>query len=119
MLVSSASDARSRRVDTLEGKPIHGGALFVKALMEGQEMALLEIHYAAGVSTPLHAHAHESVVYVLRGKLKATIDGNVSVIGPGDVCRHPNGVLHGLEALEDSVILECKSPAPDLSAFMS
>jgi hypothetical protein len=26
--------------------------------------------------------------------------------------------MHGAEAIEDTVILECKSPAPDLSAFM-
>jgi quercetin dioxygenase-like cupin family protein len=38
---------------------------------------------------------------------------------PGDVCRHPKGVLHGVEALEDSVIVECKSPPPDIAAFMA
>jgi quercetin dioxygenase-like cupin family protein len=40
-------------------------------------------------------------------------------MGPGDVCRHPTGVLHGLEAIEDSVVVEIKSPAPDLGAFMA
>lgn len=119
MLVSSASNAPTRRIATLEGKPIHGGALLVKALVEGQEMTLLEIFYGAGVRTPLHSHTHESIIYVLSGKLKATIEGSVSVIVPGDVCRHPKGVVHGLEAIEDSVILECKSPAPHISGFMA
>jgi hypothetical protein len=38
------------------------------------------------------------------------------MMGPGDVCRHPIGVLHGLEAIEESVV-EIKSPAPDIGAF--
>ena len=62
---------------------------------------------------------HDSIVYVVSGKLKGTMDGKEFIMGPGDVCRHPKGVLHGVEALEDSVIMECKSPAPDISAFMA
>jgi hypothetical protein len=38
-------------------------------------------------------------------------------MGPGHVCRHPAGVLHGLEALEESLVVEIKSPAPDIAAF--
>jgi quercetin dioxygenase-like cupin family protein len=40
-------------------------------------------------------------------------------MGPGDVCRHPKGVLHGLEAIEDSVVVEIKSPAPEIDAFLA
>lgn len=119
MLTPPASDAKVIRVNTLEGKPIYGGDLIVRSLVQGDEMTLLEIHYAAGVGTPLHSHTHESIVYVLSGKLKATLEEKVFVMMPGDVCRHPKGVLHGLEAIEDSVIVECKSPAPDTSAFMA
>jgi quercetin dioxygenase-like cupin family protein len=119
MLTSVASDAKAIRINTLEGKPVYGGDLIVKPMMQGDEMTLLEIYYAAGVGTPLHSHRHESIVYVVSGKLKATIEDKVAIVGPGDVCRHPRGVLHGLEAIEDSVIVECKSPAPDMSAFMA
>ena len=119
MLISSTSTAQPNRVSTIEGKSIKGGDLLVKPLMQGEEMTLLEIHYAAGVGTPLHSHTHESIVYVLSGKLKATIEENVFFVRQGDVCRHPKGVMHGLEAIEDSVILECKSPAPDISGFMA
>jgi quercetin dioxygenase-like cupin family protein len=119
MYFSSASGVEARRVNTLEGKPIRGGELLVKPLVQGREMILLEIHYPAGVSTPLHSHTHESVIYVLRGKLKGTIEEQEFVLSPGDVCRHPRGVMHAVEALEDSVILECKSPAPDMSVFMA
>jgi quercetin dioxygenase-like cupin family protein len=106
-------------VDAVEGKPVYGGALFVKPLIEGEEMMFLEIHYAAGVGAPLHAHTHESIAYVVKGKVKSTVGSEAFIMGPGDACRHPKGVLHGLEALEDSVVVEIKSPAPDLAAFFA
>ena len=114
-----ASDAKTIRVSMLEGKPVYGGELVVKLRVQGEEMTLLEIFYAAGVGTPLHFHTHESIIYLVSGKLKATIEDSVFVMLPGDTCRHPAGVLHGVEAIEDSVIMECKSPAPDMSAFMA
>lgn len=119
MVSPPVSEAKAIRVNTLEGKPVYGGDLIVRPLIQGEEMTWLEIHYAAGVGTPLHSHTHESIVYVVSGKLKATLEADVFIMGPGDVCRHPKGVLHGLEAIEDSVIMECKSPAPDTSAFMA
>ena len=119
MQTSSTADGNMIRVSTLEGKPVYGGELLVKLRVRGAEMVLLEIFYAAGVGTPLHSHTHESIIYLVSGKLKGTIDGKEVVMMPGDTCRHPTGVMHGVEALEDSVIMECKSPAPDISAFMS
>jgi quercetin dioxygenase-like cupin family protein len=118
MLTPPRADAKAIRVSTLEGKQVYGGELLVKPIVLGDEMTLLEIYYAAGVGTPPHSHAHESIIYVVSGKLKGTIEGKEVIMGPGDVCRHPKGVVHAVEALEDTVIIECKSPAPDISAFM-
>jgi len=119
MSAPAASDTKAIRVSTLEGKAVYGGELAVKLRVQGEEMILLEIFYAAGVGTPLHSHTHESVVYLVSGKLKATIEDKEFMMMPGDTCRHPIGVMHGVEAVEDSVIMECKSPAPDISAFMA
>src|SRR5262249_51421888 len=76
--------------------------MLVKSLIKGDEMTFLEIHYAAGVGAPLHTHTHESIAYVVKGKVKSTVGSEEFIMGPGDVCRHPKGVLHGLEAIEDS-----------------
>jgi quercetin dioxygenase-like cupin family protein len=51
--------------------------------------------------------------------VKSTVGSEEFIMGPGDVCRHPKGVLHGLEAIEDSVVVEIKSPAPDIGAFFA
>src|ERR1043166_6645116 len=101
------------------GKPMYGGDMLVKPLMKGDEMTFLEIHYAAGVGAPLHAHTHESIAYVMKGKVKSTVGSEEFIMGPGDVCRHPTGVLHGLEAIEASLVVEIKSPAPEIGAFFA
>jgi quercetin dioxygenase-like cupin family protein len=119
VITSRNGDVKAVAVDAVEGKPVYGGTLFVKPLIQGDEMTFLEIHYAAGVGAPLHTHTHESIAYVVKGKVKSTVGAEAFIMGPGDACRHPKGVLHGLEALEDSIVVEVKSPAPDLAAFFA
>jgi quercetin dioxygenase-like cupin family protein len=112
-------DVAAVAVSAVEGKPTYGGDLHVKPLIKGDEMTFLEIRYAAGVGAPLHTHTHESIAYVVKGKVKSTVGAEEFIMGPGDVCRHPKGVLHGLEAIEDSLVVEIKSPAPEISAFLA
>jgi quercetin dioxygenase-like cupin family protein len=119
MIKAKNRDVAAVAVKSVEGKAIYGGDMLVKPLMKGDEMTFLEIRYAAGVGAPLHSHTHESIAYVVKGKVKSTVGSDEFIMGPGDVCRHPTGVLHGLEALEDSVVVEIKSPAPDLGAFLA
>ena len=119
MIKSKNTDVETVAVKSVEGKAVFGGDLMVKPLMKGDEMTFLEIRYAAGVGAPLHSHTHESIAYVVKGKVKSTVGSDEFIMGPGDVCRHPTGVLHGLEAIEDSVVVEIKSPAPDLGAFLA
>ena len=70
-------------------------------------------------SAPRFTHTHESIAYVVKGKVKSTVGSEEFIMGPGDVCRHPKGVFHGLEAIEDSVVVEIKSPAPEIGAFLA
>ena len=79
-------------------------------------MALLEIHYPAGVATGEHVPTHESVLYVVSGRVESRVGDRVCVLGPGDACRHPAGVPHSVAALEESRIVEVKSPLPDLDS---
>jgi len=116
VISSRNAEVAPLKVASVEGKPTYGGALVVKPLLNGDEMTFLEIQYAAGVGAPLHAHTHESIAYVVRGKVKSTVGTDEFIMGPGDVCRHPKGVLHGLEAIEDSLVVEIKAPAPDIGA---
>jgi len=97
VIKSRNADVEAVAVSAVEGKPTYGGDMLVKPLISGDEMMFLEIHYAAGVGAPLHTHTHESIAYVVKGKMKSTVGSEEFIMGPGDVCRHPEGVLHGLE----------------------
>src|SRR5215831_14093193 len=119
VIKSRNADVKGVAVKSVEGKALYGGDMLVKPLIKGDEMTFLEIRYAAGVGAPLHTHTHESIAYLVKGKVKSTVGSEKFIMSPGDVCRHPKGVLHGLEAIEDSVVVEIKSPAPDISAFFA
>jgi len=72
--------SETRVVRFVEGRATTG-EFRVKTLARGDHIALLEVLLPAGVSSPPHAHTHESVLYVLRGRLKTTIGGKVSLLG--------------------------------------
>lgn len=109
MLHIENTQVDSQPVHAIEGQP-NTGTVFVKPLMQGETMALLEVRMRAGVSSSLHAHAHESLLYVVSGRIRTMVDDETFVLGPGDACRHPRAVTHRVEALEDTVFVEVKSP---------
>ena len=73
MIKSRNADVEAVVVSGVEGKPMYGGNMLVKPLIKGDEMTFLEIHYVAGVGAPLHAHTHELIAYVVKGKVKSTV----------------------------------------------
>jgi quercetin dioxygenase-like cupin family protein len=113
MLHTENAQVDSQPVHAIEGQP-NTGTVFVKRLMDGESMTLLEVRMRAGVASSPHAHAHESVIYVVSGRLKTIVNNDAFVLGPGDVCRHPRDATHRVEALEDTVFVEVKSPPIDL-----
>jgi quercetin dioxygenase-like cupin family protein len=117
MLLMKNAEVDTVSVKAIEGQSIYGGELHVKPMMKGDEMVFMEVHYAAGVGAPPHVHSHESMIYVVRGKVKTVVGDEEFILEPGDVCRHPAGVAHGVEAIEDSVMVEIKAPAPEMSSF--
>jgi quercetin dioxygenase-like cupin family protein len=117
MIVARSADVPERAIKTIEGLPVQG-EVHMKPMMAGDQMVMLEIHYPAGSGSPPHVHQHESVVYVLRGKVRMVVDQETFVLDAGDACRHPQGVTHGVEAIEDATILEIKSPVQALEQFL-
>ena len=55
---------------------------------------------------------------IISGKLDVTGDGKSSILGPGDTWVNPIGQKHMIKAIEDTVFVEIKSPAPDFSSFL-
>ena len=117
MTMARNTDVESWTLRAIEGLPVRG-EVRVKPLIRGDQMTMLELHYPAGSASLLHAHQHESLCYVVKGKVKVVVGEETYTLGSGDACRHPKGVLHSIEGLEDATILEVKSPVQPLDQFL-
>lgn len=106
----SSDTAETIKIDNVEGGKL-GTPVTLKTLMVSPSMVFVEATFAKGQASPPHSHDdHESIVYIIKGKVKATIDGESFIAGPGDAWYNAPGVVHNVEALEDSVSVEVKSP---------
>ena len=117
MIVNRNPDVEARKIKTVEGHPLHG-EVSMKPMMIGDQMVLLEINYLPGAGAPPHVHQHETVCYVVRGKVKITVGEEVFILEAGDACRHPQDVPHGIVGVEDALVLEVKSPAQEIGQFL-
>ena len=112
-LFQKGRDIPLKPISKLEGQTEGAGdkKLFLKALIAGEAMSFMEAFRPQGLVDPEHAHPdHESICYLVSGRMRVVIEGESFIAEPGDVWLHPPGVLHYHEALEDSVQIEIKSP---------
>lgn len=84
----------------------------IKLLMVADRMHMLKVYFSKGTIVPKHVHHdHSTIVRLQEGRLLVHIGDHSFHAEPGDVWQHPRGVWHNHEALEDSYVLEIKSPA--------
>ena len=99
----------------LTGMKVGGVALEGKGesrvMMTGENLQLVALSLGVGYYHPLHNHPeHESIGYVISGKLNMMIGGEEYVLNPGSVWHHPKGVYHWTRALENCEAVEIHSP---------
>jgi quercetin dioxygenase-like cupin family protein len=117
MLYSKNETVDAQAVTIIEGQAGFG-TFVVRPMLSGEKVSVLEVRARRGTASSMHAHSHESLIYVVSGALKTIIGDRHFVLGPGDVCRHPEQVMHSVEALEDTIFVEVKSPVPALSTTL-
>jgi mannose-6-phosphate isomerase-like protein (cupin superfamily) len=109
-LVVKKLDIAAERVGIIETVK-EAGEIRVKPQMVGEDMIFIEAFKGKGTIDPVHQHDdHESIGYLLSGVMRMVIDGEEYILEQGDAWRHPRGVPHLSEAIEDCVQLEIKSP---------
>jgi quercetin dioxygenase-like cupin family protein len=91
-----------------ESKPEPG--LTRKVLAYNDRLFLAEHRMVQGWVGSVHSHAHDQVVYVVRGHLRVTCQGKTFQIRSGDSFVVRGGVEHGASALEDSVVVDVFTP---------
>lgn len=104
-----------------ENSTINIGALSINYLLDGAAtgaagMFELEVPPGAMVPPP-HSHTHnEECVYVLEGKLRYSVDGDVRDLGPGDSMYSPKGSVHAFSNPHSVVARALIFNTPDIGA---
>jgi len=81
-----------------------------KTLVYGEGTLMTEFLLSKGAVLPRHAHPHEQTGYLVRGRLRLSIDTEQYEATAGDSWCIAGGVEHGADILEDSVAIEVFSP---------
>jgi quercetin dioxygenase-like cupin family protein len=86
--------------------PKHSTAL--GRLITGSQVEFGILSFKAGQGAEVHAHPHEQIVYVLKGRMKVFTEGSETVIGPGQAAHFLPNVPHGTKMLDDVEAISVK-----------
>jgi quercetin dioxygenase-like cupin family protein len=81
-----------------------------RTLATGERMMIAHMTLGKGAAAPLHSHPHEQVGYVIEGRIRMTIGGEVHEFEPGDSYFIPGDLEHDAVAITDCVVLDIFSP---------
>jgi quercetin dioxygenase-like cupin family protein len=82
-----------------------------KIIVSGEDLMLAEVHFKKGGIGALHRHTdHEQAGYIAKGSFELTLGSEKKVVRQGDCYYAPKNVLHGVVALEDSIIIDSFTP---------
>ena len=82
-----------------------------KTLVYGEKTLLAEFHLDKGASVPKHKHPHEQTGYLVSGHMKFFLEtGEERVVESGDSWCFACDFEHGVEVIEDSLVIEVFSP---------
>jgi len=76
-----------------------------RQMLWGDRLMICRIRFAPRVITPVHAHAHEQMTLVERGRVEFLVAGQRRVAAAGDVLHFPSNVEHGATMLDEEVVL--------------
>jgi len=98
-----------RKKNTGESKQLLEG-IELTTLVHGEKTLMGQFKIAKDSVIPAHSHPHEQTGFLVAGKLRFNVEGEVMDTESGDSWCLAGGVEHSAEALEDSVIIEVFSP---------
>lgn len=76
-----------------------------RQMIVGERLMMCRLTLQPRVEAPVHAHPHEQMTIVERGRARFTIAGDVRVVSAGDVLHFPPNVAHGAMRLDEEVVL--------------
>jgi unsaturated pyranuronate lyase len=94
--------------DATETAPEPGLKRRVRAFND--KLFLVEHQMTEGWVGKVHSHPHDQGVYIVRGLLNITCQGQSFEVRSGDTFVVRGGVEHGATALEDSIVVDVFTP---------
>lgn len=81
-----------------------------RVLSHGGKLMAVEFRFQKGAIGALHNHPHEQIGYVVSGSFEVEMDGKKEILIAGDTYYVAPNVVHGVVALEDSVVFDVFTP---------
>ncbi len=81
-----------------------------RILTYNDELMLVEVRFEKGAVGAPHKHPHVQASYVAEGSFDVTISGVTERLTKGQSFIAPSNEIHGVVALEDSVLLDSFAP---------
>ncbi len=78
--------------------------------MAGEHLMYVEHRAKKGHIAVNDQHVNEQLSLIVSGSLRVATGGKVYLLKPGDAILIPSNVVHTVEVLEDSVVIEVFSP---------
>ena len=76
-----------------------------RQMIWGERLMVCRLTIQPGIATAVHAHAHEQITLVERGRAVFTIEGQTRIASAGDVLHFPSQTKHGATMLDEEVVL--------------
>lgn len=88
-----------------------GGGVQRKILAYSENLMSVELKFEKGSIGAQHSHPHEQIGYIVSGSLIYKEKGkDDKVLVTGDSYYVPPNIIHGVEVLEDTVLLDIFTP---------
>ena len=81
-----------------------------KTLVHGASTSLHEFKLDKGSTIPMHSHPHEQTGYLVSGKMNFKFKDETVLAESGDSWSIPGGEEHGVDVIDDCVVIEIFSP---------
>ena len=76
-----------------------------RQMIVGEQLMICRLQFAPHIVTPVHAHPHEQMTIVERGRVLFVVGDEERVVQAGDILHFPSGCRHGATMLEEEVVL--------------
>jgi unsaturated pyranuronate lyase len=81
-----------------------------RQMIHTETMTLARVTLRKGAVVPAHEHENEQISTVLEGRVRFVVGGEERDVLAGEIVLLAANVPHGIEVLEDAVVLDVFSP---------